>query len=90
MDLGLLVASERAAEGLLRDAVAALAVDDRVAAEQALRRSLFLKRDRLAESLLASMQHARRPLERFPPEPTAPSSDHDLRPVPIRDPEHGG
>ncbi|MBK5938658.1 hypothetical protein [Halochromatium roseum] len=52
MELGLLLATERAAEHWLRIGIAEFVKDESAAAEQALQRVLSLRRDPLAESLL--------------------------------------
>jgi hypothetical protein len=53
MELGLLLATERAAEFWLRRGVAHLLRDDLGLASQALRRALALQRDPLTEALLS-------------------------------------
>jgi hypothetical protein len=89
MALGLLLATERAADARLRDAVAAMASDDLAAAEQALRRSVSLKRDPLAASLLALMQERRRWPVLVPRMPAAEASSEDASALPDSDSEQG-
>ena len=58
MELGLLLATERAAEFWLRRGIASLLRDDLGLAWHALRRALALRRDPLAESLLGLLNRA--------------------------------
>jgi hypothetical protein len=89
MELGLLVATGRAADALLRDAIAAIAVDDLPAAEHALRHSVSLKRGPLAEALLALMLERRRWPVLVPRRPVAEPRSEEPSAMPDSDSEQG-
>lgn len=65
MALGLLLVTERAAERWLRRGIAHLASSEPDAAAEALRRSVALRRDPLAEHLLGLLRRAHVPPDPF-------------------------